>query len=400
MMKNKISSKHLLFCGIFLFLMFLSVPLFGLSQEVNLSNELILNQIQEKINQLAAQIEKVRELLSSLLAYSNYYKLRYSVSPSGSGTLDINPRGSYCGSGCYYYWRGTVVDLTANPNSGYFFSRWGYDCSGYTDNYCTLVMDTNRYARAIFEKGKTLTISTPSGGRVEGPGISCPGDCTETYRSGEVVTLTANPDYGYLFKNWSSNCTPSNQPTCSVTMNQNQTVRVTFERGYTLSVSYAGGLGTITSEDGGIYCGPGYTDCNETYTPYTRVDLMATPEYGYKFDSWSGDCTPNSTYPYICTTVMNGHKQITAYFKEAYRLTVIKYGNGTVVSENYPGIDCGYDCEEDYSPNITVRLRATRGSGSSRIQWSGCDRTVPVDPTTSYCYVTMNNHRTVSVNFY
>ena len=40
-------------------------------------------------------------------------------------------------------------------------------------------------------------MTPPSGtgtGTITGTGISCPGDCTETYADGTAVTLTANPD--------------------------------------------------------------------------------------------------------------------------------------------------------------------------------------------------------------
>jgi len=54
--------------------------------------------------------------------------------------------------------------------------------------------------------------------------------------------------------------------------------------GGTLIVSKIGGNGIIVSNPAGINCG---TDCTETYTPGTTVNLIATPDTGYKLIGWS-----------------------------------------------------------------------------------------------------------------
>jgi hypothetical protein len=44
----------------------------------------------------------------------------------------------------------------------------------------------------------------------------------------------------------------------------------------------------------GIHCGASHTDCRESFAPATTVLLQATPEPGYIFLGWAGDCSGDS----------------------------------------------------------------------------------------------------------
>ena len=68
------------------------------------------------------------------------------------------------------------------------------------------------------------------------------------------------------------------------------------------------GAGTITGS--GINC-PG--DCNETYEGGASVTLIATPNEGFIFASWSGDC--DECDGTTCTVTMNRDKTCTANFE-------------------------------------------------------------------------------------
>ncbi len=82
---------------------------------------------------------------------------------------------------------------------------------------------------------QTLTV-TKSGGAASGTLTSSPGgiklDTASTrgsYKYGRdtVVTLTADPSFGYTFSSWSGHCSGSS-PTCSVTMSVDKSVTATF----------------------------------------------------------------------------------------------------------------------------------------------------------------------------
>ena len=58
-------------------------------------------------------------------------------------------------------------------------------------------------------------------------GIYCGADCTESYTSGTVVTLTASAEVGSVFSGWSGACSGT-AVTCPVTMSGAQSVTATF----------------------------------------------------------------------------------------------------------------------------------------------------------------------------
>ena len=59
------------------------------------------------------------------------------------------------------------------------------------------------------------------------PGISCGADCSESYTSGTVVTLTAVAEVGSVFSGWSGACSGT-ALTCPVTMGGARSVTATF----------------------------------------------------------------------------------------------------------------------------------------------------------------------------
>jgi hypothetical protein len=136
------------------------------------------------------------------------------------------------------------VTLTEHPDPGWKFDGWGGDCSGH-DNQCTLVMDQNHEVTATFvpeppqHPGGNLPPVTPpiSFGLsvdVVGPGsvsshpggISCGGDCSETYSEHTVVGLVPFPAPGSQFVAWSGDC--SGAGLCSVTIDGPRHVTATF----------------------------------------------------------------------------------------------------------------------------------------------------------------------------
>ena len=90
----------------------------------------------------------------------------------------------------------TSFTCTAIPNAGYQFSGWS-DNKGTATRTFTVedLTSSNTTITAKFEVATyRVTVSAGNGGKVKG---------SSDYYAGEIATLTATPDDGYRFKQWS-----------------------------------------------------------------------------------------------------------------------------------------------------------------------------------------------------
>jgi len=266
------------------------------------------------------------------------------------------------------YDQGTTVQLTATPNTGYTFTGWGGDATG-AANPLTVTMNSNKNITAIFTliaaSTYTLNVTAVNGIVVKNP-------TQATYNSGSTVVLTATPNVGYIFTGWSGDASGSVNP-LTVTMNSNKNIAANFTliaaSTYTLNVTAINGSVTIVPNSPTYAAGTavqltatpntGYTftswggDATGILNPVTvtmndnknvvanfsiitytlnvisvngtvvknpeqieynygeNVELTATANSGYTFDSWSGDAT-GSTNP--ITVLMDQNKTVTANY--------------------------------------------------------------------------------------
>ncbi|OGS18591.1 MAG: hypothetical protein A3J83_01800 [Elusimicrobia bacterium RIFOXYA2_FULL_40_6] len=146
---------------------------------------------------------------------SSSFNLTTTVSPSGSGSVSANPSGGI-------YTAGTVVNLTATPNTGYVFSSWSNGASGTNPNV-SVTMDANKTITANFVSIQTYTLTTtisPSGaGTVTPP--------NGLYNRDSQMTLRATANEGYTFSNWSGSVSGENS-NLPITMSGNIAVTANF----------------------------------------------------------------------------------------------------------------------------------------------------------------------------
>ena len=138
-----------------------------------------------------------------------------SITLDGSGSVSKNPN-----QATYPY--GTVVQLTANADTGWVFSSWTGDLSGGT-NPISITMNANKSVTAHFTANQyTLSITVDGSGSV----IKNPNQSTYSY--GQIVTLTAVPIAGWAFTSWIGDATGSQNPR-TITMNGNKAVTAHFD---------------------------------------------------------------------------------------------------------------------------------------------------------------------------
>ncbi len=117
----------------------------------------------------------------------NSYTITVTANPSAGGTVS--------GAGGYNY--GESCTLTATANIGYTFVNWTESGAQISTNAAyTFEVTTDRILVANFTQDSytiTATANPAAGGTVSGGG---------TYNYGESCTLTATPNAGYLFVNW------------------------------------------------------------------------------------------------------------------------------------------------------------------------------------------------------
>lgn len=121
------------------------------------------------------------------------------------------------------------------------------------------------------------------------------------YLEGETVTVTATPNTGYRFVNWTYGSETSTNNPLELVVEGNITVTANFEPiQYTL-------IAPTNDEDKGTVTGAG------TYNYGTEVTLTANPAAGYKLLYWSDRSTENPR-----TITMTKNEAISAYFVKEY----------------------------------------------------------------------------------
>ncbi len=179
-----------------------------------------------------------------------------------------------------------------------------------------------------------LIVSSTAGGSVTEPG-----EGKYTYREGIVVILRAEAEQGYRFVNWTGSVAQIDDVDAAmttITMNGHYAAIANFEAipvaKYNLTISSTAG-GSVTTPGEGVF----------TYDQRVVVSLVATPDAGYRFVTWSGDVdTVVDVQDPASTITMHDHYSITAEFgivplvAAGLYYTVGVRGDGTVVAAGPP----------------------------------------------------------------
>jgi hypothetical protein len=218
----------------------------------------------------------------------------------GPGTVSTAPNDSM-------FMIGSKVVLTAQPALGYRFVGWSGSLTS-TANPDTLVMDDDKAVTATFAPiTEGFELRTP----VDGAGAVQRNLAGPVYPAGTKVTLTAMPDAGLKFSQWTGDTT-SSASSITVTMNAHKSITAGFHLIQTYTVKgRATGMGSVALAPAG-----------GTYTEGSPVALTASASAGWEFYQWTGDLKGTKNPD---TVIASGNREVRALYKKtgkmAYEIT-------------------------------------------------------------------------------
>ena len=224
--------------------------------------------------------------LEAYFVQDGYNEVAVSVYPEGTGSVE--------GAGIYE--ENANVTLKALPSYGYVFLNWTENAEIVsTESEYSFVVTTDRNLRANFVLASynvEITINPENAGVVTG---------ADTYTHGDEVTLTATPNEGYKFLNWTENDEVVSTETEYVfTITEDKTLTAVFVELYDVTLS-------VNIEEAGAVTGAA------TYTKGDEVTLTATPNEGYKFLNWTENDTIVSEESKYSFTIV-GDRNLVANF--------------------------------------------------------------------------------------
>jgi lysozyme len=157
---------------------------------------------------------------------------RLTAAPGAGGSVtDLTGRLS-CGDGAScaaLFDPSAIVTLTATPDPGAVFLRWGGACSGSSPT-CSVTTLGKRIVTATFGYPLSASAAGPGGGIVSSSpaAISCASTCSHAFPAGSSVSLTATPDGASEFDTWSGDCVGLDANACTVTLDQPRSVTASF----------------------------------------------------------------------------------------------------------------------------------------------------------------------------
>lgn len=122
-------------------------------------------------------------------------------------------------AGTYTYNSGTSVTFTATASMGYQFDHWTVNGTSVTTNPMVRTITSDLTVIPFFTAIPPVTYSVTI--QTSANGVTTPVAGTYTYNSGTSITVTATPNTGYQFTNWTVNGTtvPTNPLVRTVTSN-------------------------------------------------------------------------------------------------------------------------------------------------------------------------------------
>jgi Divergent InlB B-repeat domain/PEGA domain len=276
-------------------------------------------------------------------------------------TIDPEDGGTVSGGGGYN--SSEQVILIASANSGYTFINWTEDDSTVSSNATyQFTAERNRNLIANFSLNSYVieTSSNPAnGGTTSGGG---------GFDFGNVANLTATPEVGYTFINWTENENV-------VSTEQNYSFTVNSSRSLVANFSLNNYVITTTSDpaNGGSTSGGGGFDFGDV------ANLTAAPEIGYTFINWTENENVVSTEQNYSFTVNISRTLVANFSLNSY----------TITTNSNPSIGGSTSGGGIYNHGDLVELTANPSSGYSFVNWTEDES--EVSTSVSYQFTALSN---------
>ncbi len=265
-------------------------------------------------------------------------------------------------------------EISAEANYGYHFTGWN---DNNTDNPRTVTLTENKTYTANF----TYNPYTVSGVSADPTMGNVSGSATVNYLT--PVTLTATPNYGYVFVKWEEADTVySTNATIDVVANAARTLKAYFAKDmFTVTASVAAGCETM-----------GAVAPESTTAEYmTPVTLTATPAEGYHLVSWSNGATTEQI-----TVLADTNRALVATFAiNKYDITVRYDATRGSVTDAQSHIVADSTVFSGVEHGTVLNFTATVAEGSRFAGWNDGTTTV----TTENIAYTATATKTLTANF-
>ena len=276
------------------------------------------------------------------------YTITATANPANGGQVE--------GGGTYNY--GATATLTATPATGYHFVNWTKNGTvvSTSANYSFVVEGSATLVANFTVNSYEITVSAnpTAGGTVTGGG---------NYNHFSTCTLTASPNTGYHFVNWTKNgveVSTSAAYSFEVTAGGNYVANFQLNS-YTITAS-------ANPTEGGSVSGAG------TFNHFETCTLTATANEGYTFVNWTKNGTVVSTNLTYGFTVTEAANFVANFQLNSYEITAT--ANPTV-----GGTISGTGT---YNHFQTCELTATANEGYTFVNWTKNGVEVSTNATYSF----------------
>lgn len=286
----------------------------------------------------------------------------------------------------------TVVELIANSFDDSTFVEFSGSINSINNNL-TITITGDLTITCFFKLKKCeITLYNPNFAQIKtlNNDINTTNDISVyNYKYGDKLYLTAIPNVGQLFLNWTIDGHIINTSDLFLFLYKNFEIFVNFN-----DIQYL--VSIVNFNNGNVYSDDNYIhtpiDTFKYYTYNTQIVLTATPNIGYKFMNWSGDIVSNDNP--LSINITNNLDMHAIFDQIFYLLNIQIHGNGQVNTFDNK-INCPTICQFNYPGNETVTLIATPDSGNVLFDWIGGNE---IDINKN-CIVNMTDNKTIEAIF-